>query len=149
MTAKTNDHTLKGTKPIHFSSEDIRLIGRIINNVSFVGSQLLAMRRPELCQRARLNLKTIQNDFGDFVRRLDSLGSQADGVRTGRLLEDGVGRLMEDIERTPTDAAGILTLANRCFLAIAFLSHCLVIAAAAPSPDAFPAERQVRAPVFH
>jgi len=148
MTARTKDHTVKETKPIHFSSEDIRLIGRIINNVSFVGSQLLAMRRPEVCQQARVNLKTIQNDFGYFVRRLDALGSQANEARTGRWLEDGVGRLMEDIERTPTDAAGILTLANRCFLAIAFLSHCLVVGAAAPSPDPFPTERQVRAPIF-
>jgi hypothetical protein len=145
----TKASATKEKPTIHFSLEDIKLVGRLINNMSFVGSQLLVIRQPELYKRARANLKTIQRDFGEFVSRLDALGSQANDVCEGRLLEDRVGRLLEDIERTPTDATGILTLANRCFLAVAFLSHCLVVGASAPSPDPVPAERPIAAPMHH
>ncbi len=83
-------------QPARFSPEEINVLGRLINNPSFLGSQLLAITRPELYRHARANLKTIQNDFSEFVRRLDALGSQANELR--------VGRLLEDIEKTPTDA---------------------------------------------
>jgi hypothetical protein len=118
-------------QPVRFSPEDVNVLGRLINNLSFVGSQLLAITRPELYRLARTNLRTIQSDFSEFVKRLDALGSQTNELR--------VGRLLEDIERTPTDAAGILTLANQCFLAVAFLSHCVVVGASAPSPEPLPA----------
>ncbi len=121
-------------QPARFSPEEINVLGRLINNPSFLGSQLLAITRPELYRHARANLKTIQNDFSEFVRRLDALGSQANELR--------VGRLLEDIEKTPTDAAGILTLANQCFLAVAFLSYCLVIGASAPDPEPLPAHHR-------
>ena len=128
-------------QPVRFSPEDINVLGRLINNLSFVGSQLLAITRPELYRHARANLRTIQSDFSEFVKRLDALGSQTNELR--------VGRLLEDIEKTPTDAAGILTLANQCFLAIAFLSHCLVIGASAPGPEPLPAHPPVRVPMLH
>jgi hypothetical protein len=139
---------MKEKQPVRLSPEDIKMVGRLINNMSFVGSQLLISRRPDVCQHARANLKTLQKDFGEFVKRLDSLGSQASEVRAGRLLENRVGRLLEDIEETPTDAAGILTLANRCFLAVAFLSHCLVVGTSAPSPDTLRADLPVGAPII-
>jgi hypothetical protein len=132
---------MKEKQPVCFSPEDINIVGRLINNLSFVGSQLLAITRPELYQHARANLKTIQRDFSKFVKRLDTLGSQTKDLR--------VGRLLEDIERTPTDAAGILTLANQCFLAVAFLSHCLVVGAPAPSPEPLPAHPPVGALMLH
>jgi hypothetical protein len=113
--------------PVCFSPEDINVLGRLINNISFVGSQLLAITRPELYQHARANLKTIQRDFGEFIKRLDALGTQTNDIR--------VARLLEDIEETPLDAAGILTLVNQCFQAVAFLSHCLVVGASVLSQE--------------
>jgi hypothetical protein len=95
---------MKEKQPVRFSPEDINILGRLINNLSFVGSQLLAITRPELYQHARANLKTIQSDLSEFVKRLDTLSSQTNDLR--------IGRLLEDIEKTPADAAGILTLAN-------------------------------------
>jgi hypothetical protein len=128
-------------QPVRFSPEEINILGRLINTLSFVGSPLFAITRPELYQQARSNLRTLQSDFGGFVKRLDTLGSQTNELR--------VGRLLEDIEKTPTDAAGILTLANQCFLAVAFLSHCLVIGASAPGPEPLPAHPPVRVPMLH
>jgi hypothetical protein len=131
---------MKEAQPIRLSPEDINVLGRLINNVSFVGSQLLAITRPELYQHARANLQTIQRDFSEFLKRLDELGSQTKEVR--------VGRLLEDIEKTPTDVAGMLALANQCFLAIAFLSHYLVIGAAVPGRERL-VHRPVGAPMLH
>jgi hypothetical protein len=132
---------MKETQPVGFSPEDINIFGRLINNLSFVGSQLLAITRPELYQHARTNLKTIQSDFSEFVKRLDALGSRTNDLR--------VGRLLEDIGETPADAAGMLTLANRCFLAVAFLSHCLVVGASAPGTEPLPAHPSAGVPVLH
>jgi hypothetical protein len=119
--------------PVCFSPEDINVLGRLINNISFVGSQLLAITRPEL--------KTIQRDFGEFIKRLDALGTQTNDIR--------VARLLEDIEETPLDAAGILTLVNQCFQAVAFLSHCLVVGASVLSQEPLAVHPPVGAPILH
>ena len=132
---------MKKAQPVCFSPEDINVLGRLINNMSFVASQLLAITRPELYQHARLNLQTIQRDFSEFINRLDALGTQTSDIR--------VGRLLEDIEETPLDAAGILTLVNRCFQAVAFLSHCLVVGTSALSREPLPVHPPVGAPILH
>lgn len=140
--------TMKERKPARASAEEINILASLINNISVVGSQLLAIRCPEAYENARRNLKMINRDFSKFAKRLDALGSQTNDRRIGRFLND-VGRLLNDIEKTPSDAAGILSLANQCFVTVAFLSHCLVVGAPMPGPEPFPVQPPVGVPMCH
>lgn len=123
---------MQDAPPLRISADEIKTIGRIINNLSFVGAQLVKLTRPGDDRRSRANLKLIQKYAGALVKRLDDFAAQSKDAQ--------VRPLIEDLDRTSDDAVAMLNLACRCMYVSAFLAHCLAIGECVAEPAAPPAD---------
>src|SRR5437762_4767952 len=102
---------------LYFTAIEVETLGRLINGLGIIGSQLILRQRPDLYLRAHANLRKCKSEHEDFLKRLDEISRQSE--------DESALRLVEDLDVMPVDAMQSLNAARRCLLAAAFLGHCL------------------------
>jgi len=103
-----------------FTSTELEKLGRLVNNLGILGSQLICRNPSGIGHLAHTNLQNIKKSDEPFLKRLSQL------ARTSG--DESTLRLIEDLERVPDDPIQSLYLARRCLFASAFLGHCIAAA---------------------
>ena len=98
-----------------FTDIEREQLGILVNNICVFATQLIRLDGTGVEGRAGANLFKVSREHEDFLRRLDELAREHG--------EEPTLRLIEDLTRTPSDVAQILTLVRRCLAASAFLGH--------------------------
>ena len=101
----------------YFTAGEIETLGKVVNSLGIMGSQILLRHRPELYLQAHANLRKCRNDSEELLKRLDHMARQSK--------DESALRIIEDLDVMPEDAAQSLHIARRCLLASAFLGHCI------------------------
>ena len=101
----------------YFTTSEIEILGKVVNSLGIMGSQILLRHRPELYLQAHANLRKCRNDSEELLKRLDHMARQSK--------DESALRIIEDLDVIPEDAAQSLHVARRCLLASAFLGHCI------------------------
>jgi len=100
-----------------FTAGEIEILGKVVNSLGIMGSQILLRHRPELYLQAHANLRKCRKDSEELLKRLDHMARQSK--------DESALRIIEDLDVIPEDAAQSLHVARRCLLASAFLGHCI------------------------
>jgi hypothetical protein len=103
-----------------FSVDQARVIAKLINNFCIAGSQIMQMDQPNIWHKSCANLRDFQKNNQPLFQILDKIGKDIN--------EEQTSLLIENLDKHPNDAAGILSLSRRCLNASAFLAHCLAVA---------------------
>jgi len=103
---------------LYFTAAEIETLGRLVNGLGIIGSQLILRNRPDLYPQAHANLRKCKSEYEELLKRLDRIARQSE--------DESALRLIEDLDVVPTDATQNLLVARRCLLAAAFLGHCIV-----------------------
>ena len=103
---------------LYFTAAETEMLGRLVNGLGIVGSQLILRNRPDLHLQAHANLRKCKSEHEELLKRLDQIARQSE--------DESALRLIEDLDVVPTDATQNLLVARRCLLAAAFLGHCIV-----------------------
>ena len=101
----------------YFTAGEIEILGKVVNSLGIMGSQILLRHRPELYLQAHANLRKCRNDSEELLKRLDHMARQSK--------DESALRIIEDLDVMPEDATQSLHIARRCLLASAFLGHCI------------------------
>ena len=101
----------------YFTAGEIEILGKVVNSLGIMGSQILLRHRPELYLQAHANLRKCRNDSEELLKRLDHMARQSK--------DESTLRIIEDLDVMPEDATQSLHIARRCLLASAFLGHCI------------------------
>ena len=109
---------------IRFTNLEMEKLARLVNYFGILGSQLICCSLPDLGQLAQANLQNLKNSDEQLLKRVTQLARKS--------ADEGVLRLIEDLERQPNDLMQNLSLARRCLLASAFLGHCIAAASRYP-----------------
>ena len=112
-----------------FTPAERNRLGVLINNISFLGSQLISQAAPELIGCALANLAKGTEQENVLLKRVDEMARAHS--------EESPLRLIEDLAPGRGDVAQMLTLVRRCLLASAFLGHCIAL----PNGAELPAEQ--------
>ncbi len=105
---------------LKLSAQGVILIAKLINYFSIAGGQIMQMDQPNIWHQVCANLRESQKENKQFLNELDQI-AQA-------LKEEQITSLIDTLDRSPKDAAGMLSLSRRCLNTSAFLSHCLATA---------------------
>src|SRR6266404_5324996 len=109
----------------YFTAGEIEILGKVVNSLGIMGSQILLRQRPELYLQAHANLRKCRKDSEELLKRLDDMARQSK--------DESALRIIEDLDVVPEDAVQSLHIARRCLLASAFLGHCIVLYSTAPT----------------
>ena len=100
-----------------FTPTERRKLAVLVNNISVFAIQLLQRDASAVFMVALKNIRRVQQEHEQLLKKLDELArEQAD---------ESPLRLIEDMARSPRDMAQMLGLIRRCLAASAFLGHCL------------------------
>lgn len=108
----------------YLTPAEIEKLGIAVNGLGVLGSQVVLRQRPDLLQAAHRNLQKLRQEEPDLLRRMDEMARKTS--------DESALRLIEDLDRLPTDAMPCIALARRCLLACAFLGHCIAISSHPP-----------------
>jgi hypothetical protein len=111
------DERLEMPLDMLFTPAERNRLGVLINNISFLGSQLISQTGPELIGCALANLAKATKADNLLLKRLDEMARAHS--------EESPLRLIEDLAPGRGDVAQMLRLVRRCMLASAFLGHCI------------------------
>jgi hypothetical protein len=109
-----------------FTSIEVEKLGRLVNNLGILGSQLICRNQSGLGHLAHTNLQNIKKSDEQFLKRLSQLARNSG--------DESALRLIEDLERIPDDPVRSddpiqsLYFARGCLFASAFLGHCIAAA---------------------
>src|ERR1700730_2816993 len=85
----------------YFTAGEIEILGKGVNSLGIMGSQILLRHRPELYLQAHANLRKCRKDSEELLKRLDHMARQSK--------DESALRIIEDLDVIPEDAAQSLT----------------------------------------
>ena len=91
-----------------FTSTELEKLGRLVNNLGILGSQLICRTQSGMGHLAHINLQNIKKSDEQFLKRLSHLARDSG--------DESALRLIEDLERIPEDPTKACTLPDVVFL---------------------------------
>ena len=102
----------------YFTAVEIKKLGRLINNLGILASQIILRHQPALHQRAYENLQKLKTEEEEFLKKLDRMARRSQDESALRLIEDFDMQASVDVIQSQN-------IVRRCLLAVAFLGGCI------------------------